>query len=327
MDVQSSQAADFDAFLASHAPDAKIDRVPMMRGRVVRLNGALPDETKAAENVQWVLEGDRGISYSTDVPDGSTVVEGAWWPKDYAGPPLVSMEAEVAHGLGLRLGDAVTVNVAGRNVTAKIANLRAVNWRSLGINFVFVFSPNTFAAAPHSFLATATFEGRADEKRELSLLRDVATQFPTVTSLRVKDALDAIAGAMNQLAFAVRSASAIALAASVLVLAGALAAGQRSRIYDAVVLKTLGATRGRLLKTLVIEYALLGLATALFGLVAGSLAAWFVLVRIMRLDAFLWLWAPAGSAVLVALAVTVGLGLVGTWRVLGQKPAAHLRAL
>jgi putative ABC transport system permease protein len=254
-------------------------------------------------------------------------VAGDWWPADYKGPALVSMEAVAAEGLGLKLGDEITLNVLGRNLSAKIANLRKVNWRSLGINFVFVFSPNTFAAAPYSFLATATFPAGGDSTRELSLLRDVATAFPTVTSLRVKDALDAIAGAMNQLAFAVRGASGIALAAAILVLSGALAAGQRSRIYDAVVLKTLGATRRRLLMALVIEYALLGLATALFGLAAGSLAAWFVLERVMNFDTFVWLWGAAASAIVVALLVTVGLGLLGTWRVLGQKPAAHLRDL
>jgi putative ABC transport system permease protein len=327
MDIQNSQVADFDTFLAREAPDAKIERVPMMRGRVVRLNGTLASEVKAAENAAWVLEGDRGITYSETLPDGSVLVEGEWWPADYKGQPLVSMEAEVARGLNLKTGDTVTVNVAGRNLTARIANLRAVNWRSLGINFVFVFSPNTFAGAPHSFLATAAFPSGSASERELAILKNVANQFPTVTSLRVKDALDAISGAMDQLAFAIRGASGIALVSSVLVLAGALAAGQRGRIYDAVVLKTLGATRLRLLKAFVIEYALLGLATAIFGLVAGGLAAWFVLVRVMKLESFTWLWGPSLGAVSLALVVTVGLGLVGTWRVLGQKPASHLRAL
>ncbi len=327
LDVQNSQAAEFDAFLAKHAPDAQIERVPMMRGRVVRLNGVLANEVRAAENAQWVLEGDRGISYAKTLPDGSTLTEGDWWAADYKGEPLVSVEGEVARGLGLKIGDVVVVNVAGRNIGARIANLRTVNWRSLGINFVFVFSPNTFAAAPHSFLATATFANGGKADRELSLLREVATQFPTVTSLRVKDALDAINNAMNELAFAVRGASGVALAASILVLAGALAAGQQSRIYDAVVLKTLGATRGRLLYALIIEYALLGAVSALFGLLAGTLAAWFVLMRVMRLDSFLWLWGPALGAVGIALLVTVGLGLAGTWRILGQKPAAHLRTL
>lgn len=327
LDVQNSQLAEFDAFLAKRAPNAQVERVPMMRGRVVRLNATLASEARAAENAQWVLEGDRGISYSEQVPDGSTVVEGAWWPADYKGPPLVSMEAEVAQGLGLKLGDSVTVNVAGRNVTAAIANLRSVNWRSLGINFVFVFSPNTFAGAPHSFLATATYPNGGDSQQELTLLRDLAATFPRVTSLRVKDVLQAVSDAMNELAFAVRGASGVALFASILVLAGALAAGQRARIYDAVVLKTLGATRLRLLSALVIEYALLGLATALFGLLAGGLAAWFVLTRIMRLETFVWLWSPALLAVAVALVVTVGFGLAGTWRILGQRPASHLRSL
>ncbi len=327
MDIQSSQVADFDAFLAREAPDAKIERVPMMRGRVLRLNDVLASEVKAAENAAWVLEGDRGITYSNTLPDGSALTEGQWWPTDYKGPPLVSMEAEVARGLTLRPGDTVTVNVSGRNITAKIANLRTVNWRSLGINFVFVFSPNTFAGAPHSFLATAAFPSGSASDRELAILKNAANQFPTITSLRVKDALDAISGAMDQLAFAIRGASTIALIASVLVLAGALAAGQRGRIYDAVVLKTLGATRTVLLKAFVIEYALLGLATAIFGLVAGGLAAWFVLVRIMKLESFTILWGPAAGSIGLALLVTVGLGLVGTWRILGQKPASHLRAL
>jgi putative ABC transport system permease protein len=221
----------------------------------------------------------------------------------------------------------MTVNVAGRNLTARIANTRTVNWRTLGINFVLVFSPNTFAGAPHTFLATATFPEGGGEKRELDLLRDLATRFPTITSLRVKDALDAVNTVMGQLAFAIRGASGLALGASILVLAGALAAGQRSRIYDAVVLKTLGATRRRLLAALVIEYALLGAATALFGLLAGGTAAYFILTRIMKFESFIWLWGPAVSSALIALTVTVGLGLIGTWRVLGQKPASHLRNL
>ena len=118
MDVQSSQLPEFDAFLAAHAPEAKIERVPMMRGRVVRLNGVLASEVRVAENVQWVLEGDRGISYSDNIPDGSVVVEGAWWPHDYAGPPLVSLEAEAARGLGLKVGDTITVDggVAHANI-------------------------------------------------------------------------------------------------------------------------------------------------------------------------------------------------------------------
>ena len=326
IDIQNSQVKDFSAFLAARAGDAKIDDVPMMRGRITRLRGLAPEDIKAKEHVAWVLEGDRGLTYAERLPEGAALTRGAWWPADYSGPPLVSMDGEVAEGLGLALGDEIAVNVLGRTITAKIANLRKINWRSLGINFVMVFSPNTFAGAPATHLATLAFPGAPDNAREAALLKDVAGAFPAVTSVRVKDALDAVNTAVEQLAVAVRGASGIALIASVLVLAGALAAGQGARLYDAVVLKTLGATRLQLLKALVIEYAILGAVTALFGVLAGVLAAWFVVTRLMSLE-FVQAWPAAGGVAGSAVVFTVALGLIGTWRVLGQKPAAYLRAL
>jgi len=254
-------------------------------------------------------------------------VAGDWWPADYKGPPLVSLEAAAADGLGLKLGDEITLNVLGRNISGKIANLRKVNWRSLGINFVFVFSPNTFAGAPHTELATATYPPGGDPAREVMLLKEVSNAFPAVTSVRVKDALDAVAEITAQLAVAIRGASGVALLASVLVLGGALAAGRRTRTYDAVILKTLGATRRQLLKAILYEYGLLGAATAIFGVLAGSLAAWGIVTRVMRIEGFVWLWSSAITAAVIALVVTVGLGLAGTWRILGQKPAPYLRDL
>ena len=326
VDIQSAQAKAFDDFLRARAPDAKLDSVPMMRGRIVRVKNQRAEDVKARENVAWALEGDRGVTFSAKVPEGSRIAQGEWWSADYKGPPLVSMEAEVADGLGLRIGDTIAVNVLGRTIEARLANLRNVNWRSFGINFVLVFSPNTFAGAPHTSLATVTFPGAADTPRELALLADAAREFPAVTSVRVRDALDALNAVVAQLAVAVRGASSVALIASILVLAGALAAGQRARIYDSVVLKTLGATRGRLLSALVIEYALLGAATGLFAVLAGGAAARGVVTQVMKLD-FIWLWPQTLAVAAGALVVTVGLGLVGAWRALGQKPASYLRDL
>ncbi len=327
LDLRNSQVADFNAFLKTHAPQAAIEEVPMMRGRIVRLNGKRPDEIKASDEAAWALEGDRGITFASAIPEGSKIVEGDWWPETYAGPPLVSMEASVAKGLGLKRGDSIVINVLGRNITAEIANLRAVNWRTLGINFVFVFSPDTFAGAPYALLATATFPGAADAAREIALLKDLSKAFPTITSVRVREALDALNDIMGQLTLAIRSASAIALIASALVLAGAIATGQRTRLYEGVVLKTLGATRSRLLAMLLIEYGLLGLITGVFGLAAGGLAAWGVLSGVMKLDEAVWLWRPALAAVGISLGLTIGLGLAGAWRVFSQKPATFLREL
>ncbi|HEY8566064.1 MAG TPA: ABC transporter permease [Beijerinckiaceae bacterium] len=327
LDIPSADAQAFSGFLKERAPGARIEEVPMMRGRVIALKGVPVAEVKAAEEVAWVLDGDRGITYGASLPEGSEVVSGTWWAPDHRGSNLVSFDAKIAQGLGLQVGDPVTVNVLGRNITATIANLRTVEWRTLGINFVMVFSPNTFAGAPHTHLATVTFaNGLADAARDATLLRETAKAYPAVTSLRVKDALDAVNDLVGQLVFAIRGASSVALIASVLVLAGALAAGQRARLYDAVVFKTLGATRQRLLTAYGLEYGALGLITALFGLVVGTLAGYVVLAKVMRVPFTLDL-SGAALAASLAVVVTIGLGLAGTWRILSQKPAPYLRNL
>jgi putative ABC transport system permease protein len=237
----------------------------------------------------------------------------------------VSFSAEEAGEIGLKLGDTITVNVLGRNVTATIANFRQVEWESMGINFVMVFSPNAFAGAPHSWLATLSTRNATTED-EARLLNAVTRQFPAVTSVRVKDALDVVNRIVAQLGTAIRAAAGVALIASVLVLAGALAAGNRARIHDAVVLKTLGATRRTLIAAFSLEYLLIGLATAIFALFAGGVAAWFVVARIMTLPSS-FLPEVAVATIMLSLLLTVGIGLVGTWRVLGQKAAPVLRNL
>ncbi len=327
LDIQRQQTPAFEKFIAEKAPGATLDRVPMMRGRVVTVNGVRASDVKVAPNAAWALRGDRGITYAETLPAGSELTEGQWWKPDYSGEPLVSVEAEIAEGIGLKLGDKMAFNVLGRRIEAKVANFRSVNWRTFGINFVFVFSPSTFAGAPHANIATATFPGGDQGERELRLLREVAQSFPTVTAIRIRETLDALNKVSEQLSFAIRGATSIALLASILVLAGAVSAGQQARLYDAVILKTLGATRRRLLGGILIEYGLLGLATGLFALLAGSLAAWIVMTKVMHFDAFAWFWGAAGQAVMAGLVITVLLGLAGTWRILNEKPARHLRNL
>jgi putative ABC transport system permease protein len=326
LDIPNQQADAFEGFLKEQAPNTQIERVPMMRGRLVTLGGRPVAEIKANEDVSWVLEGDRGITYAKAPPEGSKVVQGEWWPEDYRGRPLVSFDRRIAEGLGLKIGDEITVNVLGRNISAAIANLREVEWRSMGINFVMVFSPNAFAGAPHTHLATVTFPNGSDAALDARILRSSAQAYPMVTSVRVKDALEAVNDVVSQLVMAIRGASSIALIASLLVLAGALAAGQRARLYDAVVLKTLGATRARLLSAYALEYGVLGIATAVFGLLAGTLAAYFIITQVMNLSFTLDL-SGALLASALAVLVSVGLGLMGTWRILSQKPAQYLRNL
>ncbi len=326
VDIQSADATRFDSFIQHEAPQATLDRVPMLRGRIMAVNGVRAESLNPSAQAAWVLQSDRGISYADEPPAGSRVTEGDWWPTDYAGPPLLSLEKRIADGLGVKIGDSLTVNALGRNVEAKIANLRTLDWQGLGINFVLIFSPNTFRGAPHIHIATLTYPSERSVDEEIRLLKAAAVAFPTVTTVRVREALDAVGGLVTNLVLGIRGASGITLLASILVLSGALAAGHRHRVYDAVILKTLGATRGRLIAAYAIEYLLLGLATAIFGVAAGSVAAAYVVGQVMNLP-FYWLPGPDIVMAAAAILVTVALGLIGTFSALGQKPAPVLRNL
>jgi putative ABC transport system permease protein len=323
VDIQGTERDGFRSLVQREAPEGTLTEVPMLRGRILALNGQDVTKIDVPPSGRWVLRGDRGITYAQDMPENAKLASGTWWDKDYSGEPLVSFAAEEAGELGLTIGDSVTVNVLGRNITAKIANLRDVQWESLSLNFVMVFSPNTFRGAPHAWLATLA-DPSATPAKEGEILRAVTNAYPTITSVRVKDALDVVNRLVDQLATAIRAAAAVALIASVLVLAGALAAGNRARTHDAVILKTLGGTRSMLIRAFSYEYMMLGLATAVFALLAGGVSAWFVIARIMKLPSS-FLPDVAVGTIVVALVMTVGIGLIGTWRILGQKAAPVLR--
>ncbi|ESY11193.1 ABC transporter permease [Mesorhizobium sp. C386A] len=325
VDIQNSEVDAFSTLIGKEAPKGTLVKVPMLRGRVMALNGVSVDKANVPSEGAWVLRGDRGLTYDAKQPANATLTEGIWWPENYSGEPLVSFSNDEGKALGLKLGDTVTVNVLGRNVTARIANFREVQWETMGINFVMVFSPNTFAGAPHGWLATLT-EKDATAAEDARLLNAVTRAFPAVTTVRVKDALDVVNRLVGQLGTAIRAAAGVALIASVLVLAGALAAGNRARIHDAVVLKTLGATRRTLIAAFSLEYMLIGLATAVFALAAGGVSAWYIVARIMTLPSH-FMPEVAVATLVFALVITVGIGLAGTWRVLGHRAAPVLRNL
>ncbi|HEY7296457.1 MAG TPA: FtsX-like permease family protein [Xanthobacteraceae bacterium] len=324
--IQSADAERFDDFIRAQAPHAVLERVPMLRGRIVAANGIAAEELKPSRSAAWVLQSDRGITYADAVPPGSRVVEGQWWGPRYQGPPLVSFEKKIAQGLGLDIGDSVTVNVLGRNLTARVANLRTLDWDSLGINFVMVFSPATFRGAPATDIATLTYPQGSTAEQETALLRAVAESFPEVSAVRVREAIDTLASLISNLILGIRGASLLTLLIAALVLGGALAAGHRHRLYDAVMLRTLGAIRRQIITAYGLEYLLIGTATAIFGVAAGSAAAAVVITQVMNLP-FSWLPLPALAAASGTVLAMVVLGLAGTWPLLGQKPARVLRGL
>jgi len=320
IDIQPDEVAGFDQLLKGFPDATDVEQVPSLRGRLVKLKGVPVEQAEVAPEARWAVRSERGLTYAPAVPAGSHVVEGSWWPADYQGPPLVSFDADLARGMGLKLGDTLTVNVLGREVTATIANLRAIDWISLRINYALVFSPGTFAGAPETFIATA----RVPPAREAALQKAVTDRFANISAIPVKDALQAVSQMVAQVAVALQVTAAIALAAAGLVLAGALAASRRRRLYEAVVLKVLGATRGDLVRAFLLEYGLLGLLAAAVASLLGTLAAYLVLTQVMRTE---WVFLPGAVALSagVALALTLVLGYVGTWRALGASPATYLR--
>ncbi|HEY3909501.1 MAG TPA: FtsX-like permease family protein [Stellaceae bacterium] len=319
IDIQPGQLAGFAAIVRG-TPGASLDAVPMMRGRITRLNGVPVEHAAVAPDARWALRSDRGLTYSAHLPEGSRLVAGKWWPADYRGPPLVSFDAELARGMGLKLGDTLTVNLLGREITARIANLRRIDWQRLGINFAIVFAPGTLEHAPQTDLA-AVYLPPAEEN---GLVRAVTERFPNVSAIPVREALAAVDRVVGTIGKAIGLTALVTVAAGALVLGGAVAAGHHRRVYDAVVLKVLGATRGMMLAGFLLEYGLLGLVTALLAGGLGSLAAAFVVIRLMRLD-WVFLPAPLLWTLGLALLLTLSLGFAGTWRALGVKPAPYLR--
>jgi putative ABC transport system permease protein len=320
IDIQPDEVADFDALMAHLPGVGEVRRVPSLRGRIVKIAGVPVEKAHIASDAQWTVNSDRGLTYAATPPTGSRIIAGTWWPANYSGPPLLSMDAAIAHGMGIGVGDTLTVNVLGREVEARIANLRDVDWAALNINFVLVFAPGTLEGAPQTHIATAQVAPGHEDDVE----RAVTQRFPNVSTIRVKEALALIDQMLGEIATAARVTAGLTLLAGLLVLTGAVIASHRRRVYDAVVFKVLGARRRSIVGAFAIEFGLVGLATAAVATVLGTAAAWLLMTRYMRTD-FVILPGTALATAAGAAAVVVVLGLAGTWRALGQKPAPLLR--
>ena len=325
LDVEESDVAAFGDTVRAIAPEAKLADAPMLRGRIVALKGVPAEKFEADPDARWVLAGDRGLTYTDAIPPSSSIVEGNWWPKGYSGPPLVSFDDELAKGLGLKLGDNITVNILGRNVDAKIASLRKIDWESLAINFVMVFSPNTLEGAPHRALTTLELPKGTDPAIEGKVIQALAERFPLVTAIKVGDIVEAAKDLLGKVMTAIGATAGVTLLIGAAVLAGAVAAGQQQRKYLAVIYKTLGATRGRIIRAEFLEFGLLGLATAALSLLIATLTAWALCRWAFEVE-FVFSGGAAAETVLLALTLVLAVGAIATWRVLSAKAAPYLRA-
>lgn len=318
LDIRDSQLTALAQMVSEH--NGTLDSRPIMRGSIISVAGVPAAKVTPPANIAWVLRGDRGLTFSDVPPRNSLVVEGHWWSRDYEGEPLVSIDAAVARGLGLTIGDTIEVNVLGRPLRATIHNLREIDWSSAALNFALIFSPRPLARAPHSYLATATMP----LKNEPDFRRALVAQFPNITIVRVKETIAQIAQILRDFGFAVRAISVLTLLAGVFVLAGAVASAYRTRLYDAVIFKMLGARRRFIITCTMIEYLVIGLSASLFAALVGTLGAWGFVRVLLQSE---WHFNPPVLIMNVfgALAITLILGFISIWRALGQSTAPILR--
>jgi putative ABC transport system permease protein len=320
IDIQNDQLPRFESLVHSQPGVEEMHQVPSLRARVVAVKGIPIDQVVTTPDTAWALRGDRGLTYATTPPDGTHLVDGAWWPSTYDGPPLVSFDAAMAKGWHVGIGDVIRVNVLGRDIDLKIANLRDIAWQSLSINFFMVASPGLLSHAPHTHIATV----RVADADQGALLRAVTDALPNVTGILVRDVLSAIATLLNQVAAALTVTGALTLLAGTFVLVGAIAAGQRRRMREAVILKTLGATRAQIRSAWLTEFGLIGIVAGVIAAIVGSAASYGVMHYILHTD---WIFLPRTMICTLAgaLALMLLFGYVGTAAALRARPAPLLR--
>ncbi|MBF0246572.1 MAG: FtsX-like permease family protein [Alphaproteobacteria bacterium] len=320
IDILDHQAEGFDDAVQSVPGVTGIDRMPSLRGRIVTINGRPVDEVTVDPAVAWAVRGDRALTYAARPRPGTVFTAGAWWPDDYAGPPAISLDARVAKGFGIGVGDTLTVNVLGRDVTATVLSLRDIDWRTLRFDFAIIFAPGVLEHAPHGHIAAV----KANPGTENALERAVTDRFANISAIRVRDALDAANRILEGIGWAITGTASVTLLAGIVVLAGAIAAARTRRIHDAVVFKVLGATRAQIMAAFLLEYGFLGLLAGSVSILAGTAVAWAVIRHVMAMT-----WSFEATEALVtlfaAVAITLAAAFLGTWRALGEKAGRRLR--
>ncbi len=320
IDIQNGQMPEFRRLIAAAPGVSDLEEVPSLRARVVAVNGVPADQVHAAPDTAWALRGDRGLTYAAAMPKGTRLVAGAWWPSDYRGAPLVSFDAGLARGWGVGVGDTIRLNVLGRDIDFRIASLRDIAWRNMGLNFALVASPGLLDHAPHTHIATL----RAVKSVQGQLLNQVTDAFPNVSAIRVADVLQAVADLLGKVAGALAATGSVALASGALVLAGAVASGQRRRVQEAVILKSLGASRAQIRAAWLTEFGLIGLAAGVLAAGVGTLASWGLMRFVLQAD---WVFLPGtlAATVLGSLALMLAIGYAGTAAALRAKAGPLLR--
>ena len=323
VDIPRVERDRFNGLVERDAPGSELRLVPSLRGPVTAVNGVRVADMKDIPEGAWILRGDRGLTFARDLPPANRIVAGKWWPKDYRGPPLISIDVDAATALKLKIGDRLTISILGRPVEAKIASFREIDWRSLGFNFAIIFAPGALEAAPYTLMATVAPPGGASTS---TLERSLTADLPMVSAIRVADIVAEVKTLLESIDGAVRIATAFAILMGMIVLAGSVVATRRQRARDIVLLRLVGATRGEVTRSQLIEFSLLSVLVAVAALGAGTLAARLVVLHVFEFpfspDWLSLTLIPVGAVLLAVFAA-----LAAAIPALNARPAEGLRTL
>lgn len=320
--IQSEQIDRFSSLVRETGGVSELDVLPYIPGRIVRIKGLDPYDALVDQEGEWMIDegGERAFSYTADPLDNAELVAGEWWMPDYQGDPLLSIHKDVASSFAMSLGDEMTLNILGREITGTVHNIRDLDWRSFQLNFAVMLSPEPLRSVPHSSVATAY----VSEDFEFIVQDRIAAEMPNVTVLRVKEALNRAGALISQARNAARAISTATIVAGILVLAGIIVSENRRRAYESVLLKTIGASRRYILAAFSLEYLLQGSITSLVAVFVGSATSWAVVSALMGWD---WSFMPlsAVNTAILGLAISLGLGMLGIMRALRHRPLLYLR--
>jgi putative ABC transport system permease protein len=333
IDIQPDQAKGFLSLVDRQTGSGRPELTPLVRSRLHAINGHAvtveegaekgnkSGEGKEARGQQWYFTREYVLTFLDNLPKDNKVVKGEWWkPGQTFSTPQVSVEEDAALNLGLTIGSTVEFDIQGATVSAEVSSIRKVEWGNFSTNFYMILSPGSIEGVPITYVSTV----RVPPEKEVPLQQAVVASFPNISAIHIGDVLDSFAKVLDRLSLAIRAVALFCVAAGGLVMAAALAATRYRRLYESVILKALGATRGLIARAFAMEYVLLGAVAGLIGLALGSVLSWALVRVVFELPWSMHPWV-LGMGLLLTMLLTLIVGFASTYRILGQRPLAVLR--
>ena len=322
MDIQPHQKEALQKLLREYAPEENTMLYPMVRGRISDINGTPVRASDVDADIRWAVRGDRGISASATIPENAKLIMGQWWPEDYKGPPLLSVDERFIEGMNLDIGSTLTLNILGEEITAEVASARDIDYTTFQMNFALMLSPGSIDRFPRTYLATVHLDGTLDEEAEL--VRSISNNLPGITIIRTTEVVEIVRDIIQHIATALRITVSISLFAGLLVLTSALSATIEQRLYDTAVLKVLGARQRDILKSCTAEWMLLALITSAIAAVIGTFSSWLINSHFRNED-----FAIMPEVTLATIAACIMViwitGYIGNRSLFRMRPAGLLR--